>query len=341
MNDHKVAAVIPCYNVSRACIDVIRRTNDQVDRVIAVDDGSTDDTLQALRETGCEIVQLPVNQGKGVALRAGFEAALAGECDYIVTLDGDGQHLPEEIAGLLERALRSGSDAVIGIRQVSRMPLRSQFGNLWTRWFYRAQTGKPLPDTQSGYRVFKASAVRQLLEQVHWARFDTEMDMLFKANRAGMRVTTAPISTVYIDENRLTKFRTLTDSMRVFFVVVRYAAAGVSAAVLEFVLFSGLMLLLTQRYGWALLISRAAALLTHYLVTRFFAFRLQRRIAPAELLKYALVAAINLAASYGMLHLLIAVLGWNAILAKAVSQSILFLVTFVLLQRFTFRVRLA
>ena len=339
MKSHRLVAVIPCYNTSRACIDVVRRTRGRVDRVIAVDDGSTDDTLEALRETGCEIVQLPVNQGKGVALRHGFEAALAGEADYVVTLDGDGQHLPEEIDGLVAEAVRGDSDVVVGVRRISKMPVRSQFGNLWTKWLYRAQTGTTLPDTQSGFRVFKASAIRALMGRVRWARFDTEMDMLLKARRLGMRQTTAPISTVYIDENRLTKFRTLTDSMRVFFVVVRYAAGGVAAAVLEFVMFSAIVWGHPRRYLWALAVSRAAALVTHDLLSRYFAFRVGRRIGPRELSSYALVAAVNLLASYGLLCLLITILGLNAVLSKAISQSILFVLTFVLLQRFTFRVR--
>lgn len=341
MKNRKVTAVIPCFNTSRACIDVIERARGRVDRVIAVDDGSTDDTLDALRETGCEIVQLPVNQGKGVALRHGFEAALSGECDYIVTLDGDGQHLPEEIDGLVARADQTGADIVVGVRRISEMPLRSQFGNLWTKWLYRAQTGTSLPDTQSGYRVFTSAAVRALMGKVRWARFDTEMDMLLAARRGGLRTATAPISTVYIDQNRLTKFRTLTDSMRVFFVIVRYAAGGVAAAITEFVLFSAIVWGHRQRYLWALLVSRAVALVTHYFLSRFFAFRLGRRIGPRELTSYALVAATNLGASYGFLYLLISVSGLNAILSKAVSQSILFVLTFVLLQKFTFRVRLA
>ncbi len=341
MNDPKVTAIIPCYNTSRACIDVVRRAFAHADRVIAVDDGSTDDTLEALRETGCEIVQLPVNQGKGVALRHGFEAALAGDCDYVVTLDGDGQHLPEEIDGLVARAEETGADLVVGVRRIAKMPVRSQFGNLWTRWLYRAQTGTKLPDTQSGYRVLRAAALRRLMDRVRWARFETEMDMLFKARRLGMQVATAPISTVYIDANRLTKFRTLTDSMRVFFVVLRYAAAGVSAAVLEFVLFSMMVLGHPERYLWALPIARAVSLVTHYLMSRFFAFRVGRRIGPAELGSYALVAALNLAGSYAFLYVLITLGGLNAILSKAISQTILFVLTFVLLQRFTFRVRLA
>ena len=341
MKDRKVVAVIPCYNTSRACIDVVRRARDHADRVIAVDDGSTDDTLEALRETACEIVRLGVNRGKGVALRHGFEAALAGECDYVVTLDGDGQHRPEEIDALIARAVETGSDVVVGVRSVAEMPVRSQFGNLWTRWLYRAQTGDSLRDTQSGYRAFRASALRELMDQVHWARFDTEMDMLYKAQRRGLQVATAPVSTLYIDDNRLTTFRNLTDSMRVFFVVIRYAAAGVSAALVEFVMFSAMVWGHPQRYVWALLISRAVSLITHYFLARFFAFRVGRRIGRRELASYAAVAGVNLAASFGFLHLLISVLALNAILSKAVSQCILFVLTFILLQKFTFRVRLA
>jgi len=341
MGEQKVTAVVPCYNVSRACLDVIEGARGRVDRVIAVDDGSTDDTLACLRGSGCEVIHLPVNRGKGVALRHGFEAALAGGCDFVVTLDGDGQHRPEEIDALVDRAVADGSDLVVGVRRIEEMPVRSQLGNLWTKWFYRAQTGRPLPDTQSGFRLFRASALRGLMGQISWGRFEAEMDMLFRFHGSGLRVTTAPISTVYFDENRLTTFRTLTDSMRVFFVVARYAAAGISSALLEFALFGALVWSDPGRYAWALLAARAAALVNHYLVSRFFVFRLRRRVTLGEAAKYACVAALNLAASYGLLWLMIGRLGMHAILSKAISQSILFVITFVLLQKFAFRARQA
>jgi glycosyltransferase involved in cell wall biosynthesis len=340
MSKPKVTAVIPCYNVSKACVDVVVATLAHADRVIAVDDGSTDDTLEWLKTTGCEVVHLPTNKGKGVALRHGFEAAIAGQCDYVVTLDGDGQHLPEEIDNLVSAAVETGSDVVVGSRRVSHMPPQRQVGNLLTRWTFRLQTGKKLRDTQTGYRLFTPAALEKIMPGLSWGRYETEMAMLFNAEHFGLKMTTATISTVYIGDNKLTSFRNLPDSMRIFFVVLRYAAAGISSAILEFALFSAMVWLFNFHYVPALLISRAVALVNHYLVSRFFAFRMQKKIHRDEMFRYAVVAGINLAASFAFLHLLISLAGLNAVLSKAVSQTVLFWVTFFLLKQYTFRVSL-
>lgn len=340
MDKPKVTAVIPCYNVSQACVDVITRAQAHADRVIAIDDGSDDDTLEWIKTTGCEVIVLPENQGKGVALRHGFEAAIADDCDYVVTLDSDGQHLPEEIDNLVSAAVETGSDVVVGARRVSEMPPQRQVGNLLTRWIFRLQTGKKLRDTQTGYRLFTPSALRKMMPAMSWGRYETEMAMLFNADHLGLKMTTAPISTVYIGDNKLSSFRNLPDSIRIFFVVLRYAAAGISSAILEFALFSAAVWLFHVNYIPALLISRAVALVNHYLVSRFFAFRVRKKIHRDEMFRYAVVAGINLAASFAFLHLMITLAGLNIILAKAISQTVLFWVTFFMLKQYAFRVSL-
>ncbi len=340
MDRPKVTAVIPCYNVSQACVDVITRAQAHAGRVIAIDDGSTDDTLDWIKTTGCDVIELPENQGKGVALRHGFEAAIADDCDYVVTLDSDGQHLPEEIDNLVSAAVETGSDVVVGSRRVSEMPPQRQVGNLLTRWTFRLQTGKKLRDTQTGYRLFTPAALKKIMPGLSWGRYETEMAMLFNADHLGLKMTTAPISTVYIGDNKLTSFRSLPDSMRIFVVVLRYAAAGISSAILEFALFSAIVWLFHFHYVPALLISRAVALVNHYLVSRFFAFRVRKKIHRDEMFRYAVVAGVNMAASFAFLYLLINLLGLNVILSKAVSQTVLFWVTFLLLKQYTFKVSL-
>lgn len=338
MDRSRVTAVIPCYNVSRACVDVVGEAARHAGRVIAVNDGSTDDTLSWLKSTGCEVIDLPVNGGKGVALRHGFEAALAGDCDAVVTLDGDGQHRPNEIDSLVAQADRAGSDVVVGVRDLSAMPPRSRFGNTMTRWFFCAQTGKALADTQTGFRLFRSEALRQLMPRLKWGRYETEMQMLFLAARMRLSVAAAPISTVYFDNNKLTSFRTVTDSLRVLLMVLRYAATGLSSWLLETAVFSVIVYRHPERYGVALAAGRGLSLVNHYLLSRFFTFRVRRRVGWGEVASYAGVAGLNLAVSYVILHALIELLQLPAIPALVATQLMMFVVTFMLLQRFTFRV---
>ena len=123
----RIAVVIPCYNTTSRCADVVARTMPFADAIVAVDDGSIDDTAEHLRASGCLVLQLPVNSGKGAALAAGFREVLKGSAgplgaraDYVVTIDGDGQHDPADIPRLVDCARRSGADLVLGMRNPAR-----------------------------------------------------------------------------------------------------------------------------------------------------------------------------------------------------------------------------
>src|SRR5262245_26533774 len=120
-SDVRVAVVIPCFNTSQACVDVITKARAAADGVLVVDDGSTDDTPAHIAAAGAPCLRLPANQGKGAALRAGLEEVLKGRggmlgqaFDYILTVDGDGQHDPSDIPRFVSLALRERADFVIG-----------------------------------------------------------------------------------------------------------------------------------------------------------------------------------------------------------------------------------
>ena len=225
----RIAVIVPCYNTSRTSMDVIRQALTIVDAVLAVNDGSTDDTAAHLDESGARCLHLPENRGKGVALRAGIEEVLKGPSgmlaapfEYIVTLDGDGQHNPKDIPRLYDCARRSSADLVIGGRNVSLMPPKSKFGNRFSRDLFQLATGVFVPDTQSGFRLMSTPLARALLDVVRWRRYETEFDILFRTVALGFRIETVEIPTIYFDENRGSHFNPFRDSMRVFAVTSRY-----------------------------------------------------------------------------------------------------------------------
>ena len=128
-SDARVAVVIPCYNTGAACIDVIVRARTIADAVLVIDDGSTDDTQTHIAATRATCLRLPVNVGKGAALKAGIEEVLKGRdgmlgdvFDYILTVDGDGQHDPSDIPRFVSLAMQEHRDFVIGVRNVRAMP---------------------------------------------------------------------------------------------------------------------------------------------------------------------------------------------------------------------------
>ena len=179
--------------------------------------------------SGARTIHLTQNAGKGAALRAGIAEALKGrggllsrDFDFIVTLDGDGQHDPADIPRLLAAAQRSAADLVIGGRNLDQMPPRSRFGNRFSRAMFQLATGEFVPDTQSGFRLMSTPLARALLDTVRWRRYETEFEILFRTVALGFAVTTVEIQTIYFDQNRQSHFQPFRDSMRVFAVTCRH-----------------------------------------------------------------------------------------------------------------------
>src|SRR2546426_6591230 len=116
----RAAAVIPAFNEEQTIASVVEGVRPFVDRVIAVDDGSRDETAARARRAGAEVIAHDVNRGKGYAVRTGLARVFDGEFTHVLLMDGDMQHLPREAAPLLAEAERTGADVVLGERRFER-----------------------------------------------------------------------------------------------------------------------------------------------------------------------------------------------------------------------------
>lgn len=223
-----VVAVIPCYDVEEYCGQVIAQAVNFVDHLIVINDGSRDGTanvlsrLAALVPGKISVITFPENRGKGVGLMAAFcEALNKFSFDVLVTLDADGQHPPQEIPKMVQAA-QAGAEMVIGGRSVKEMPGRSRIGNTLAtgaiRWLYPDAPA----DTQSGLRAFSYGFVEEIVRHVSGSRYETEFQILLLALSERRRLTTVTIPTIYIDNNRSSKFRPVADSLRIFRALVRW-----------------------------------------------------------------------------------------------------------------------
>jgi glycosyltransferase involved in cell wall biosynthesis len=217
-----VCCVIPCYNIEDLCGAVVREAAAHADRVLAVDDGSTDGTRAALRAAAQEgggrvgLIEFETNRGKGAALLTAFHEALRDPgCRVVVTLDGDGQHRPADLPRLVA-ACREGADLVIGERlQLGKMPLRSRIGNVLTRGVLRRLHPRCPADTQSGFRAHSRAFAEEILRRIRGTRYELELRVLLLALTQRRRIATVPIPTLYIQGNRSSHFRPLADSIRI------------------------------------------------------------------------------------------------------------------------------
>ncbi len=193
-----IVAVIPAFQAARTIAGVVEETARHLP-VLVVDDGSTDDTATAAESAGAEVLRQVPNQGKGAALRAGFQRALEAGSTAVVTLDADGQHDPTCIPAFLEAWRSRHAPLIIGQRDFSRMPLSRRLANNLGTWTFSWAVGRRIADNQSGYRLIARPLLPRLLESQE-AGFEFEVEMITLAIRAGLAIDWVPIPTIYEDQ---------------------------------------------------------------------------------------------------------------------------------------------
>jgi glycosyltransferase involved in cell wall biosynthesis len=215
-----VAALIPCYREERHIRDVASRARQQLDNVLVVDDGSDDRTSEEARAAGVQVITHERNQGKGAAIKTGLRALVSSGAAWIVILDGDGQHLPEEISRFLTAANESGAGMIVGNRMedTRKMPLVRKLTNHTMSWLISKFAGQPIPDSQCGFRMFSRKLATAFLD-VPTSGFDFESEMLVLAARRDVRIGAATVSTVY--GNEVSKIHPVRDTVRFLKLLVR------------------------------------------------------------------------------------------------------------------------
>lgn len=192
-----VVAIIPAYNEEKALADVIVKTLDYVDEVIVVDDGSSDKTSEVAVEAGARVIKHSVNLGKGEALKSGFKAI--DDDSIIITIDGDGQHNPNEIPDLVRPIIEDGADLVNGSRYMNgpeeNTPAYRRVGQKVLDIATNISAGTKVTDSQSGFRAFSSKSKNVF--RFKDTGFGIESEMLVDAAEAGLKIVEVPITVRY------------------------------------------------------------------------------------------------------------------------------------------------
>ena len=211
------AVVIPVFNHGRTVTDMVRRCLALGFSVFVVDDGSDDlDETSFHGQAGVHVMRHRTNLGKGAALMTGFRAAAAAGFAWAVTLDADGQHRPDDVAGLIAAIPPGMRPVIVGCRQEmldAGAPWTSRFGRGFSNFWIRRAGGPRTSDTQSGYRIYPLPEVMDL--GVRSGRYQFELEVLVKARWNGIAVIEAPVSVIYQPEGgRISHFHPFFDFMR-------------------------------------------------------------------------------------------------------------------------------
>ena len=209
----EIWVLIPAYNEEKTVGEVVTKVLKKVNNVLVVDDGSTDNTADMARKAGATLVSHTQNQGKGQAKQTGFDWLLKKNFDVVITMDADGQHSPEDLPKFLKLWSRTKADIIIGnrMRDTRDMPYIRYLTNRFMSLTNSLIVGQRFEDTQCDYRLISRGVLEKI--RIATARFEADVEFLFRAAQYGFRIISMPVRTIYIP-GRQSKIRPLRDTFR-------------------------------------------------------------------------------------------------------------------------------
>jgi glycosyltransferase involved in cell wall biosynthesis len=336
-----LALLIPAFKPGEKLVEVVASLAESGFAVIVVvDDGSGPSYRhifdELLQFDPVRVIRHAVNLGKGAALKTGMNYALV---EYpaltgIVTADADGQHDPADILNVTLRLMEKPEALVLGARAFAgRVPLRSLFGNSLTRAAMRLVVGQKLSDTQTGLRAIPRGLVERMLS-VPASGYEFELEMLVAAKHLGVPLIEQPIRTIYEPGNPTSHFEPLRDSMRIYFVLLRFGLISMLTAGIDNLLFY-LLFHITGVVAPSLFGARAISLTINYFAVRkaVFLSRAQHRVV---LPRFLLLGAANVCFSYALISFFTGFLLIPVMPAKISVESFLFIANFAIQRDFIF-----
>lgn len=327
----KPVIIIPAYKPDSALLELVSELQAYDVEMIIVNDGSGDlylpvfDALQPLNRV--TVLHHAINLGKGQALKTAFNYFLTHYSDSpgVVTADADGQHLTNDIMNIASGLTKQPHALWLGARAFKKgVPLRSRFGNNLTKWVFRLLIGKALQDTQTGLRGIPRDFLRTLLK-TNSIGYDFELDMLISASTQKIPMREITIETVYKDENKSSHFNPLVDSLKIYFVFIRFLVFSILSGLLDFFAFTFAFMIC----GNILLSESLARIFSgtcNFLLNKELVFKSKQNVLP-EALKYTLLCLVNLVFSYGLISSLV-YLGANVYASKMIALIGLFFANF-------------
>ena len=340
--------VIPAYQPSEILLNLVKDVIAVGYGVIVVDDGSSSDVqwifeqLQTLPDV--VVLRHPENMGKGAALKTAFRyiRELRAPTTYIVTMDADGQHLPDDMEQAVMTARLHPGSLVLGVRDFNNeIPFRSKLGNKMTRMAFRITSRTKVTDTQTGLRAFGFSLLDYML-QTEGTGYEYEMNMLLHSRRNHIPIVEIPIKTVYLDkDNSSSHFHPFRDSMKIFKTIIKFASSSLAGFALDYVLFM-VLTGITQGFTYSLLLSNVVARLGsgtfNYLLNRNFVFK-EKENTCKTVLGYLLLAVGILLANNMVLSFYAYALMFPAWLAKVLTEITLFFLSLMVQSKLIFKKR--
>ncbi|MCO5142609.1 MAG: glycosyltransferase family 2 protein [Oligoflexia bacterium] len=330
-NNQLPPVIIPAYRPSDELPLLIKKILDLGFTVFVVDDGSGEkfqpvfEKIQVLPSVS--VLRNSVNLGKGAALKHAFNHILIEHPNIsgAITVDADGQHLPKDVLAVANEFLKTPNALVLGSRTFHKeVPLRSRFGNILTGHIFHLLVGKKLSDTQTGLRAIPKALMKEMLP-VKSNRYEFELDMLLKANKS-VALKEVPIDTVYEEGNKSSHFNPILDSIRIYFIFLRFILTSFTAFIIDIIVFT-ICIALSKQVFASIVAGRFVSLFFITVASKNFVFKSKQAfftVIPKMFLLWLFLLGI----SYGLMLVFVNEFGINIYLSRILIDSTLFLANF-------------
>ena len=214
-----ICAIIPAYNEAKTIGYLCEETKKEGFDVLVIDDGSTDTTARIAKEKDAIVLRNEKTIGKGASLRKGFDYAINQNYDAILTMDGDGQHDPQDIPQFIDKIKQADAKIVIGNRmfRTRNMPFIRWCTNKMMSIFISSICRQYIPDSQCGFRYIDMKALKTF--ELSTSNFEIETEVLIEASKKGYKIYFVPIKTIYQDQE--SKINPFLDTLRFFGFIFR------------------------------------------------------------------------------------------------------------------------
>lgn len=341
----KEALIIPSYEPTDKLIRLVEDLKKNFVHIIVIDDGSGDkykNIYISLEKMECIILKHTINMGKGRALKTAFNyylTELEKECLGVITLDSDGQHLPEDVDKIAKKLKENPDKLVMGTRnfKLDLVPLKSRIGNLLTVKIMKFLCNIKTKDTQTGLRALGNKNIQKILG-IEGERFEYETNVLLELNNLDIETIDEEIETIYYEENKGTHFNPIKDSLKIYKIILKFIFSGATSAVFDIFIFWFL-----QKMDMGIFVSNLCARfissVLNFTLNKKLVFNSNKNLKSQLFSYYSLVLIMGLFSSTLIKY--ISYIGEikNLVLIKLFVEVFLFFISFSIQNKFIFKKR--
>lgn len=336
---NKTLIIIPSLNPDEKILTVVKNLKEKgFQNILVINDGSNKEKesyfIKLEKEFNCEIISYEKNKGKGRALKIGFfEVLKKKNIENVITVDGDNQHKAIDVCRV-NREIKKGH-IVLGSRTFSKeVPFRSRLGNNVISNLFKCISRSNITDTQTGLRGFSIEDLDKVMN-IEGERFEYEMNVLLNLDKLSLKVVEVPIETVYIENNKTSHFRVVSDSVKILNRIFKFMISSYICFIVDIALFSLLhYIVLTGSVFIAALLSRVASSYLNYCINYKVVFKGSKNNSKTLFKYYLLVVVVMFLTS--TLTMLLQGVG-NIVLVKIIVDFVLFIFNYNVQKKYIFK----